>query len=109
ELLPAPGIGDLGELARTITDTGLKVDVQVTGDAGEVPASVGRAPYRILQGAQPNTMKPAGAGSAGVQVEVAGRRVHIRVADDGGGDPSALQPGRGILGVNGGGALAGGG
>jgi signal transduction histidine kinase len=100
ELLPAPGIGDLGELARTITDTGLKVDVQVTGDAGEVPASVGLAAYRIVQEALTNTMKHAGAGSAGVQVEVAGRRVHIRVADDGGGDPSALQPGRGILGMN---------
>jgi signal transduction histidine kinase len=34
ELAPAPGIGDLGELARTMTDTGLKVDVQVTGDPG---------------------------------------------------------------------------
>jgi signal transduction histidine kinase len=100
ELLPAPGIGDLGELARTITDTGLKVDVQVTGDAGDVPASVGLAAYRIVQEALTNTMKHAGAGSAGVQVEVAGRRVHIRVADDGGGDPSALQPGRGILGMN---------
>jgi signal transduction histidine kinase len=100
ELAPAPGIGDLGELARTMTDTGLEVDVQVTGDAGEVPASVGLAAYRIVQEALTNTLKHAGAGSAAVRVEVAGRRVHIRVADDGGGDPSALQPGRGILGMN---------
>ena len=100
ELLPAPGIGDLGELARTITDTGLKVNVQVTGDTGEVPASVGLAAYRIVQEALTNTMKHAGAGSASVQVEVAGGRVGIQVADDGGGDPSALQPGRGILGMN---------
>jgi signal transduction histidine kinase len=77
ELLPAPGIGDLGGLARTLTDTGLKVDVQVTGDAGEVPASVGLAAYRIVQEALTNTMKHAGAGSASVRVEVAGRRVGI--------------------------------
>jgi signal transduction histidine kinase len=83
-----------------MTDTGLEVDLQVTGDAGEVPASVGLAAYRIVQEALTNTLKHAGAGSAAVQVEVAGRRVDIRVADDGGGDPSALQPGRGILGMN---------
>ena len=98
ELLPAPGIGDLGELARTFTDTGL--NVKVTGDAGEVPASVGLAAYRIVQEALTNTMKHAGAGAASVQVEVTGHRVHLQVADDGGGDPSALQPGRGILGMN---------
>ena len=99
ELLPAPGIGDLAELARTMTDTGLKVDLQVTGDPAEVPASVGLAAYRIVQEALTNAMKHSAAGSADVQVEVAGRRVHVQVADDGGGDPSALQPGRGILGM----------
>jgi signal transduction histidine kinase len=99
ELAPAPGIGDLAELAGTMTDTGLKVDVQVTGDPGEVPASVGLAAYRIVQEALTNALKHAGAGSASVQVEVTGRRVQIQVADDGGGDPSALQPGRGILGM----------
>ena len=100
ELLPTPGIGDLGELARTFTDTGLNVTVQVTGDTGEVPASVGLAAYRIVQEALTNTMKHAGAGLASVRVEVTGHRVHLQVADDGGGDPSALQPGRGILGMN---------
>jgi signal transduction histidine kinase len=83
-----------------VTDTGLKVDVQVTGDPGGIPASVGLAAYRIVQEALTNTMKHAHAGSAAVQVEVSGRRVHVQVADDGGGDPSALQPGRGILGMN---------
>ena len=100
ELLPAPGIGDLGELARTFTDTGLEVDVQVAGDAGECPASVALAAYRIVQEALTNAMKHASAGSASVQVDVAGHRVHLQVADDGGGDPAALQPGRGILGMH---------
>ena len=45
-------------------------------------------------------MKHAGAGSASVQVDVTGRRVRLQVTDDGGGDPSTLQPGRGILGMN---------
>ena len=108
ELAPTPGIGDLAELARTMTDTGLHVDVQVTGDPGEVPASVGLAAYRIVQETLTNAMKHAGAGSASVQVEVTGRRVHVQVADDGGGDPSALQPGRGIRGMQERAALHGG-
>jgi signal transduction histidine kinase len=100
ELLPPPGIGDLGELARTFTDTGLRVDLQVSGDPGTVPASVGLAAYRIVQEALTNTMKHAGAGTASVHVGIAGRRLDLRVADDGHGDPSRLQPGRGVLGMN---------
>ena len=100
ELLPAPGLGDLAELARTMTDTGLEVHLQITGDPGGVPASVGLAAYRIVQEALTNAMKHAGAASAGVLVEVTGRRVNVQVADDGGGDPSAVQPGRGILGMH---------
>ncbi len=101
ELLPPPGIGDLGELARTFTDTGLRVDLQVSGDgdAGVVPASVGLAAYRIVQEALTNTMKHAGAGSASVRVAVADGRLELTVADDRAGDPARLQPGRGILGM----------
>jgi len=99
ELLPPPGIGDLGELARTFTDTGLRVDLQVSGNAGEVPASVGLAAYRIVQEALTNTMKHAGAATASVQVGIADRRLDLRVTDDGHGDTSRLQPGRGLLGM----------
>lgn len=99
ELQPPPGLGDLPELARTFTDTGLRVEVQVSGDPEAVPASVGLAAYRIVQEALTNTMKHAGAHSASVHVEVADRRLELRVADDGGGDPSALRPGRGIVGM----------
>jgi signal transduction histidine kinase len=100
ELLPTPGVGDLGELARTFTDTGLRVDVQVTGDPGDVPASVGLAAYRIVQEALTNTMKHAGAGSAGVRVGIGDGRLELRVSDDGHGDPARLHPGRGILGMS---------
>jgi signal transduction histidine kinase len=99
ELLPAPGIADLQELARTFTDTGLHVEVQVSGNAGGVPASVGLAAYRIVQEALTNTMRHAGAGSAAVRIDIADRRLELRVADDGDGDPTRLQPGRGILGM----------
>ena len=100
ELLPTPGIGDLGELARTFTDTGLRVDVEVAGDPGDVPASVGLAAYRIAQEALTNTMKHAGAGSASVRVAIGQGGLELRVSDDGHGDPDRLHPGRGILGMS---------
>jgi signal transduction histidine kinase len=100
ELLPPPGIGDLGELARTFEQTGLRVEVRVDGDPGDVPASVGLAAYRIVQEALTNTLKHAGAGSASVRLRIATGGLELRVADDGGGDPARLQPGRGIHGMN---------
>jgi signal transduction histidine kinase len=99
-LLPPPGLGDLGDLATTFTDTGLRVDVEVSGNAGAVPASVGLAAYRIVQEALTNIMKHAGAASASVRVGIADRRLDLRVADDGNGHRSELQPGRGIIGMN---------
>jgi signal transduction histidine kinase len=100
ERLPTPGIGDLGELARTFTDTGLRVEVQVAGDPGDVPASVGLAAYRIAQEALTNTMKHADAASASVQVQVGQGGLELRVSDDGHGDPARLRPGRGIRGMS---------
>jgi signal transduction histidine kinase len=99
EALPPPGLGDLEALATTFTDTGLRVDVEVAGDAADVPASVGLAAYRIVQEALTNTMKHASARAASVRVGIAARHLDLRVADDGDGDPSRLQPGRGIIGM----------
>jgi signal transduction histidine kinase len=65
-----------------------------------VPASVGLAAYRIVQEALTNTMKHAGAGSAGVRVGIGDGRLELRVSDDGHGDPARLHPGRGILGMS---------
>ena len=100
ELLPTPGLGDLGELARTFTDTGLRVDVKVAGDPGDVPASVGLAAYRIVQEALTNAMRHAGAGSASVAVTIGQGGLEIKVSDDGHGDPARLRPGRGIRGMS---------
>jgi signal transduction histidine kinase len=97
---PTPGLADLKRLAETFTDTGLRVGVDVSGDPVGVPASVALAAYRIVQEALTNTMKHAHAASASVNVGIADRRLDLRVADDGVGDPSALQPGRGIRGMN---------
>jgi signal transduction histidine kinase len=97
--LPMPGVGDLPELAMTFIDTGLDVEVEVSGPGDEVPASVGLAVYRIVQEALTNTLRHGSARSAAVTVEVADTSLEVSVVDDGTGDPSGFHPGRGIVGM----------
>lgn len=96
--VPAPGLGDLEALATTVGETGLTVEVRVTGDA-EVPTSVGLAAYRIVQEALTNTLRHGDATRASVTVDVGEDAVALGVGDDGVGDPSRIEPGKGIVGM----------
>jgi signal transduction histidine kinase len=97
--LPTPGVGDLPELATTFIDAGLEVEVDVSGPGEEVPASVGLAAYRIVQEALTNTLRHGSARRAVVTVVVAATSLEVSVVDDGTGDPSGFNPGRGITGM----------
>jgi signal transduction histidine kinase len=46
---PAPGLADLGRLAATTLDAGVRVDVQWRGDRRPLPAEVDLAGFRIVQ------------------------------------------------------------
>jgi signal transduction histidine kinase len=97
--LPSPGLADLDTLASTFAETGLKVEVEVSG-VSEVPASVELATYRIIQEALTNTLRHGTAQQAVVALAVADGSLDLSVADDGSGDPSAIDPGRGIAGMS---------
>lgn len=99
DLLPTPGLGDVEDLVASFADTGLEVSLAIDGDPGLVPASVGLAAYRIVQESLTNTLRHAGAGQAKVSIGVRPDRVQVTVADDGGGDPGHVVPGRGIIGM----------
>ena len=107
-LLPTPGVGDLPGLAETFADTGLSVEMRVTGEPGSVPASVGLAAYRIAQEALTNILKHADASSATVDMAIGHGRLDIRVADDGQSARAPIRPGRGITGMKERAALHGG-
>jgi signal transduction histidine kinase len=94
-----PGVGDLDRLAETFSDTGLAVDVDVSGKEVDVPASVGLAAYRIAQEALTNTLKHGSATRAWVEVAMEPGKLSLTVADDGIGRSSEIQAGRGILGM----------
>lgn len=98
DLDPAPDVEDLENLARVFSEAGLTVDVSLSG-ASQVPASVSLAAYRIIQEALTNSLRHSGARRAAVDVAMGDGRLVLTISDDGEGDPQALAPGRGIVGM----------
>lgn len=96
---PAPGLEDLDSLAKVFTEAGLTVDVNISGTAGGVPASVSLTTYRIVQEALTNSLRHSRARHASVNATLDDGLVEVRVSDDGEGDPNAIEPGRGITGM----------
>ncbi|KGN29828.1 ATPase [Knoellia sinensis KCTC 19936] len=97
----SPGLADLDEIIGRVRAAGLDVDLQVTGDVGDVPASVGATAYRIVQEALTNTLKHSRATRADVQLRVQQGQIDVDVTDDGhaGDGRLGLGAGRGLAGL----------
>jgi signal transduction histidine kinase len=93
------GLANLPELARRMTEAGVRVSVRVEPDLSPLPRSLDLSAYRIVQEALTNALKHGEAGSARVTVRRDGRAVDIEVRDDGRGAPPGYAPGRGLLGI----------
>lgn len=98
DLDPAPGVEDFDSLAGVFSEAGLAVNVSRSG-ASQVPASVGLAAYRIVQEALTNSLRHSGARRATVDVTIREGKLSLAISDDGDGDPQAIAPGRGIMGM----------
>ena len=85
ELQPAPRLGDLGTLVERARATGLHVDLQMTGEPPELPATTDLTIYRIVQEALTNALKHAGETHASVRIEFSARRGDRRRARHGAG------------------------
>ena len=98
-LTPQPGLGGLDELVGSVRDTGLRVDLVVTGEQRAVPGSVDVSAYRIVQESLTNVMKHAGAASVRVEVRYEREELAVEVVDDGVGDAGSDGRGRGLAGM----------
>ncbi|WP_446686762.1 histidine kinase [Planobispora siamensis] len=99
-LAPPPGLGELGRLAERVRDTGLKVVVESSGEAGPVPADVDMAAYRLVQESLTNTLRHAGATTAWVRLRWSPESLRIEVTDDGRGPaPEGSAAGHGLIGM----------
>ena len=82
-LAPQPGMDEVPRLVDQVRETGIDVELQISGDRRPLAPGVDLAAYRILQEALTNVMKHAGPSYARVAVRFGERAVDLEVADDG--------------------------
>ncbi|GDY70951.1 hypothetical protein SAV31267_004360 [Streptomyces avermitilis] len=98
---PQPGLDQLEKLVGRVRDTGLPVDLIVTGPPRPLPPGLELAAYRVVQEALTNTVKHASGAAAAVTVEYGPEQLRVEVTDTGG-HPGAGAPtgnGRGLIGL----------
>ena len=98
-LAPAPSLRDVGDLADSLRESGVPVELTVSGDAAGVPSGVDLTAYRIVQEALTNVLKHAGPSSATVTIQYEPGLVTVEVVDDGRGAAVSATGGHGILGM----------
>ncbi|WP_067659261.1 sensor histidine kinase [Nocardia harenae] len=83
--LPQHGTAGIARVVAMMRDTGLAVDLELSGELDDVPPEVSLGVHRVVQEALTNTLRHAGAHpKAWVTVRRTGDRVHIEVVDTGG-------------------------
>lgn len=101
---PPPGLDGIEELVERARAAGVEASLSVDGSRHEVPGTVERTAYRIVQEALTNVVRHASARTASVRVAYAPQALVIQVDDDGAARPGA-QPdagtgaGVGLLGM----------
>lgn len=102
DLAPQPGLGQLAALAGRVRDTGVPVELSVTGTPeAPLPAGVDLAAYRVVQEALTNAVKHAAGASVAVAVAHAPGELRVEVTDTGGRTTvrAAAGSGRGLIGL----------
>ncbi|MCA2215020.1 sensor histidine kinase [Jidongwangia harbinensis] len=101
ELAPQPGLDGLDALVRRVRQTGVPVDLAVTGRAGPLPSGIELTVYRLVQEALTNTVKHASGATVRVSLDYREDHVQVEVTDTGGtsGAAAATGTGRGLIGL----------
>ncbi|MFI6284085.1 sensor histidine kinase [Streptomyces sp. NPDC051018] len=99
ELTPQPGLAQVETLVGRVRDTGLPVELTVTGPPRPLPPGLELAAYRVVQEALTNTVKHASGATAAVTVEFGPRRLRVEVTDTGGHPGAGAGSGRGLIGL----------
>jgi signal transduction histidine kinase len=78
-----PGLADIGRLAETTADAGLRLDIHSHGEQRLLPSEVDRSAFRIIQEAVTNVARHAGTDSCQVIIDWAPDELSIEILDDG--------------------------
>ena len=97
---PSPSLARLDALVAHVRDTGLPVDLSVTGSIEQIPPGVDLSAYRIVQEALTNSLKHAGPSAhARVEIICGAAGLNVAISDDGhAGDPTSGR-GHGLIGI----------
>jgi signal transduction histidine kinase len=87
-LSPAPGLADLERLIARTAGAGVRVDVTRCGQPRELPASIDRSAYRIVQEALTNVVKHARTSACQVLIGYGRDELVLEVTDNGAGLPA---------------------
>jgi signal transduction histidine kinase len=98
-LAPQPSLARIDDLAASLTETGLPVEVRVEGTPVNLPPGIDVTAYRIVQEALTNTLKHAGPARAFVVVRYEPGVVELEVLDDGPGAAGGNGSGHGLVGI----------
>jgi len=101
EYAPQPSLSQLDELVAQVRESGLPVELRVSGVPSELPEGEQLTVYRIVQEALTNTLKHGGPDSrATVEMEYGVRELLLRVTDDGRGAATPeREGGHGLVGM----------
>ena len=80
---PQPSLGQVDRLAEQFTEAGLPVEVNVAGEAHNLPTSLDLSAYRIVQEALTNALKHAGPARAQVSVAYFADKLELDIVDNG--------------------------
>ena len=99
-LSPQPRLAALPALVERTTAEGTPTRLKVSGEAGQLPAGVDLALYRIVQEALTNVRRHARASRCEVCLHYGGDAVSVEVVDDGcGGAGDTTGSGHGLIGM----------
>jgi signal transduction histidine kinase len=110
DLAARPGLSQLPQLAASMSDSDLAVEVSIEGETRSLPPTVDVSAYRIVQEALTNTLKHSAASRADVHLRYWPDELELEIVDDGrpDGASSSVSGGLGLIGMRERAALHGG-
>ncbi|MGJ6962748.1 sensor histidine kinase [Streptosporangium sp. G11] len=81
--VPAPGLGQVGELTGQARSAGLEATVIVRGEARRLPPAVDLAAFRVVQESVTNTIRHANARTVRITLAYEPDALEVEVVDDG--------------------------
>ncbi|GIH94492.1 sensor histidine kinase [Planobispora siamensis] len=99
EGIPQPGLAQLSTTVGSLVSSGLRISLEVAGEPVRLPPGLDLSAYRIAQEALTNAVKHASESEISISVAYHAGSVELEVLDGGGGAPSGLSTGNGLIGM----------